>query len=80
MKIKVLGSGSGCASCNNLYEETLKAVKNMGKDYEVEYITDMKVMLELGIIAPPALMINEKILSQGKSLKAKDIEKLLNNV
>ena len=41
MKIKVLGSG--CTNCHKLYEETLKAVKNMGKDYEVEYITDIKV-------------------------------------
>lgn len=78
MKIKVLGSG--CASCHKLYEETLKAVENMGKNYEVEYISDMKVMLGYGIMTPPAIVIDEKVISQGKSLKAKDIEKLLNGV
>ena len=78
MKIKVLGSG--CASCHKLYEETLKAVENMKKNYEVEYISDMKVMLGYGIMTPPAIVIDEKVVSQGKSLKAKDIEKLLNGL
>lgn len=78
MEIKVLGSG--CTSCHKLYEETLKAVENMGKDFDVEYITDMKVMLEYGIMTPPALMVDKKILSQGRVLKAKDIEKLLNGL
>lgn len=78
MKIKVLGSG--CASCHKLHEETLKAVQNIGKDYEVEYVTDMKVMLENGIMTPPAIMVEGKVVSQGRSLKAKDIEKLLNGL
>lgn len=78
MKIKVLGSG--CANCHKLYEETLKAVKNIEKDYEVEYITDIRVMLGYGIMAAPALMIDEKIVSQGRVLQAKDIKKLLDGL
>lgn len=76
MKIKVLGSG--CANCHKLYEETLKAVENIGKKYEVEYITDIKVMLGYGIMTAPALMVDEKVVSQGRVLQSKDIEKLLN--
>ena len=79
MKIKVLGSG-GCVSCDKLYEETLKAVKNMEENYEVEYISDMEVMLDYGIMIPPAIIIDEKVVSQGKSLKAKNIEKLLKDL
>lgn len=75
MIIKVLGSG--CVSCDKLYEETLKAVENMEENYEVEYISDMEVMLEYGIMVPPAIVIDEKVVSQGKSLKAKNIEELL---
>lgn len=78
MKIKVLGSG--CANCHKLYEETLKAVKNIRKDYEVEYITDIKVMLGYGIMTAPALIIDEKIVSQGRVLQSKYIEKLLNEI
>lgn len=78
MKIKVLGSG--CASCHKLYEETKKAIENMGKDYEVEYITDVNVLLSYGIMSAPALLVNDNVVSQGRSLKAKDIEKLLNGM
>lgn len=78
MNIKVLGSG--CASCHKLYEETLKAVKEMKKDYTVEYVTDIQVMLGYGIMTAPALLVDEKIVSQGRSLKAKDIIKLLNGL
>lgn len=76
MNIKVLGSG--CASCKKLHEETLKAVKELGKEYDVEYITDMNVILSLGIMSAPALLINDKVVSQGRVLKAKDIVKLIN--
>lgn len=76
MKIKVLGSG--CRNCHKLYEETIKAVKESGKDIEVEYITDIKVMLGYGIISGPALMFDKKVISQGRVLKSKEIEKLLN--
>lgn len=75
MKIKVLGSG--CTNCHKLHEETLKAVKETGKDIEVEYITDIKVMLGYGIISGPALMFDDKVISQGRVLKAKEIETLI---
>jgi small redox-active disulfide protein 2 len=78
MKIKVLGSG--CANCHKLYEETLKAVKNISNEIEVEYITDIKIMLSYGIMSAPALMINDKVVSQGRVLKASDIEKLINGL
>lgn len=38
--IKVLGSG--CKSCHELYENAQKAIKDMGLNIEVEYITDIK--------------------------------------
>ena len=38
--IKVLGAG--CKSCHTQYENTKEAVKNMGLNIEVEYITDMQ--------------------------------------
>ncbi|WP_407080989.1 thioredoxin family protein [Megasphaera micronuciformis] len=34
-------------------------------------------MMEYGVMSMPALMIDDKIVSAGKVLKAKDVEKLL---
>lgn len=76
--IKVLGAG--CKSCHEQYEYVKEAVKNMGLDIEVEYITDMAKVMEYGVMSMPAIVVNEKVLTQGKVLKADYIEKLLQSI
>ena len=49
----------------------------MGLSVEVEYITDMQKVMEYGVMSLPALVVNEKVVSTGKVLKAADVEKLL---
>lgn len=73
--IKVLGAG--CKSCHEQYENAKEAVKAMGLSVEVEYITDMQKVMEYGVMSMPALVVNEKVVSMGKVLKAADVEKLL---
>ena len=75
--IKVLGAG--CKSCHEMYENAKQAVKNIGLNIEVEYITDMQKIMEYGVMSMPALVVNEKVVSQGKVLKPDDINKLLKN-
>ena len=75
MNIKVLGGG--CKSCETLLKAAKEAVANKGIDAEVEYITDMERIMNYGVMSMPALMIDNKIVSAGKILKAKDIEKLI---
>ena len=72
--VKVLGAG--CKSCHEQYENAKEAVKNMGLDIEVEYITDMQKVMEYGVMSMPAIVVNEKVVSMGKVLKASEIEKL----
>ena len=76
--IKVLGSG--CKSCHALLEATKEAVKNMGLTVEVEYVTDMEKIMEYGVMSMPALVVNEKVVSMGKVLKAAEVEKLLHKL
>lgn len=73
--IKVLGAG--CKSCHQLYENTKEAVMKLGLDLEVEYITDMEKVMSYGVMSMPALVVNEKVVSMGKVLKADDVEKLI---
>lgn len=75
VSIKVLGAG--CKSCHEFYENTKEAVKNAGLSVEVEYITDMEKVMGYGVMSMPALVVNEKVVSMGKVLKAADVEKLL---
>lgn len=75
MNVKVLGGG--CCKCEMLLENTKEAITNLGIDAEVEYITDFAVIGSYGIMSTPAIIVDEKIVSMGKVLKAKEIEKLL---
>ncbi len=73
--IKVLGAG--CKSCHEQYENVLRAVRDMGLDTEAEYITDMAVVMTYGVMTMPAIVVNDTVVSAGKVLKPKDVEKLL---
>lgn len=73
--IKVLGAG--CKFCHEMYENTKRAVKDMGLSVEVEYITDMQKVMEYGVMSMPALVVNEKVVSQGKVLKSNEVVALL---
>lgn len=75
MNIKVLGSG--CSSCEKLLERTQSAVKNAGIDADVEYVTDMEKIMKYGVMAMPALVVDEKVVSAGRVLKDKEILKLI---
>ena len=73
--VKVLGAG--CKACHEQYENAKTAVKALGLDVEVEYITDMEKVMGYGVMSMPAIVVNEKVVSMGKVLKAADMEKLL---
>jgi small redox-active disulfide protein 2 len=75
MNIKVLGGG--CSKCEGLLENAKKAAKEKGVNAEFEYITDFSVIAGYGIMSTPALMVDDKVVSMGKVLKPKEIEKFL---
>lgn len=76
--MKVLGTG--CKSCHEQYENAKAAIRSMGLSVEVEYITDMEKVMAYGVMSMPALVVNEKVVSMGKVLKAADVEKLLHKL
>lgn len=76
--VKVLGAG--CKSCHEQYENAKEAVKNMGLDTPVEDITDMQKVMEYGVMSMPAIVVNEKVVSMGKVLKASEVEKLFHKL
>ena len=73
--IKVLGLG--CKTCHKQYENAQAAVQALGLPIAVEYITDMEKVMQYGVMQMPAIVVNEKVVSMGKLLKASEVEKLL---
>ena len=71
MKIEVLGSG--CSACHKLFELTKKAVADLGLKDEVEYVTDIQKIIEMGVMKIPVLVIDGKPVMTGAT---NDIEKV----
>ncbi|MRR36726.1 thioredoxin family protein [bacterium] len=65
MTIKVLGPG--CMNCKKLLEMTQQAVRDLEVDAKVEYVTDMQDIVKY-IMSTPGLVIDEKVVHQGKPL------------
>lgn len=74
MIIKVLGTG--CKKCKTLEENTKEAVQLAGIEATVEKVEDFQQIIAYGVMNTPALVIDEKVVSKGKVLKAKEIVKL----
>ena len=73
--IRVLGSG--CKNCHKLHENCKAAVRELGLDLEVEYITDMEKILAYGVMQMPGVVVNDQVVSMGKVLSSADVVKLL---
>lgn len=73
--IKILGAG--CKSCREQYENVKKAVRNRNLAADIEYITDMEKVSNYGVMSMPAIVVNEKVVTTGKVLKADQVEELL---
>jgi len=58
MKIQVLGSG--CPTCKKLYETTKEAVAQLNLKEEVEYVTDISKIVEMGVMQSPVLAVDGK--------------------
>ena len=75
MKIQVLGSG--CSSCKKLYELTQQAVKELNLKEEVEYITDVSKIVEMGIMSSPVLAIDGKPVMVGSTSDMEKVKELI---
>ena len=78
MEIKVIGPG--CANCKRLLDITKQAVREMGLETEVYYVTDIQTMIEMCIIQTPALSINGRVLFSGSVPDLKTIKNKINIV
>ena len=70
--------GSGCPSCKKLHELTKEAVAELKLDIEVEYISDIQRIIDLGLLSSPVLMINDKVITAGELPRVDEIKELLN--
>ncbi len=74
LTIKVYGSG--CKGCQTLHQNVIDALAEMNIAADVQYITDMKKIMESGVMGLPALAVNDKIVSAGKVLNVAEVKNI----
>lgn len=64
LNIKVVGSG--CPNCQKLAALCKEAASENNLEAVFEKVTDVNQFADLGIMMTPGLIVNNKVLSQGK--------------
>jgi len=75
MKIQVLGTG--CHKCKTLAQVTEQAVAELGIDAEVSKVTDLKEIMTMGVMMPPALAVNGIVKVTGRVPGVAEIKTML---
>ncbi|NMC67074.1 MAG: thioredoxin family protein [Spirochaetales bacterium] len=75
MKIQILGSG--CINCKKLEENAKMAAQELGVEFEIEKITDINKIIEMGVMMTPALAIDGEVKSSGKVLSKNQIKEII---
>lgn len=75
MEIKVLGTG--CPRCKTLLTTVEQVVSEIGINATITKVDDILKILEYNVMGLPALVVDEKVLSTGKTLSKEEIKKLL---
>ena len=75
MKIEI--AGPGCPRCITTEKNVKEALKQLGKEAEVEHISDIREFAKKGVMFTPAIIIDGKIVSSGKVPTVEELKKIL---
>lgn len=74
--MKIITLGSCCKKSTQNHQNAVEAAKNCGVD-EPQNIGDINEIMKYGVMSTPAIVIDDIVVSSGKMMKTKDIEKLI---
>lgn len=75
MEIKVLGTG--CSGCKALFNTVQEAVNQLGINAQVVKEEDLAKILEYNVMSLPAIVVDEKVVTQGRKLNVEQVKELL---
>jgi len=75
MKIQILGTG--CPKCRQLAENARTAASEMGISVEIEKVTDINRITDMGVMITPALAVDGVVKSTGKVIGKDEIAHII---
>lgn len=70
-KIEVFGTG--CPKCKKLYEAAESVAKDLGIEYEISKVQEIKEIARRGVTMTPALAVDGRVVSSGSIPSAEKI-------
>jgi small redox-active disulfide protein 2 len=58
--------GTGCPKCIRLTEVTREAATQLGIEFEIEKVTDIKQIVSFGVMMTPALAVDGRVVVSGR--------------
>ncbi len=74
---KLMVLGPGCPRCENLARLACEAADQLGIDYELEKLTDIKQFLKYGLMLTPGLVVDGELKVQGKVPSIDELKSML---
>ncbi len=74
-KVQILGTG--CPKCRALAANAEVAAAEAGAEVEIEKVTDVNRMMQMGIMVTPALVIDGQVKAVGKVPSVAEIKAML---
>lgn len=75
--MKIIVFGTGCPGCKKFLQTTKKVVKDLQLKANLEYIDDIPVMIEFGVMTSPSLVVNGEVVLSGGDKSEADIKEVL---
>jgi len=74
-KIQILGMG--CTKCQKMAQTAEEAAKALGIAYEIEKVSDMKLIMSFGVMTTPALVVDGVVKVSGRIPAPAELRKML---
>ncbi len=75
LKIEILGPG--CSKCDDTFDKVKQVLNELRLEAELAKVTDLFEIIDRGVNFTPALIIDGKVVFQGKAPKKEEIKKVL---
>lgn len=75
MEIKILGTG--CPKCKTVEKLTREVVEQNGIIATISKVEDIMDIMKYGVMATPAIVVNEKVEIKGRIPSAEEIKNVL---
>ncbi len=74
-KIQILGTG--CPKCKALALNAETAAKELGLEYTLDKVTDIKEIMKFGVMTTPALVVDGQVKVAGKVPSSEQIKPMI---